>query len=155
VIFATVGMHTAPFDRFVTAVDTYAATSGEDVLVQVGGSTVRCRFARTVDYMDEVAFASSLDSCDLLITHGGDTILEALRRGIPTVAVPRRHEFSEIIDNHQVIFCKTMALRGFIVYSEPADLGGAIGRARARSWQSHHNNPLAASLRAVIASFEG
>jgi UDP-N-acetylglucosamine transferase subunit ALG13 len=102
VIFGTVGTHTAPFDRLVRALDEFAATTSEPVVIQIGASTYEPRSAAWFRMVDSESFTGHLHAARLMVTHAADSLLEAIQAGKPVVAVPRQRRFREHLDDHQV-----------------------------------------------------
>jgi UDP-N-acetylglucosamine transferase subunit ALG13 len=149
VIFGTVGTHDAPFDRLISALDDVAANVSEDVIVQTGTSRLHLRSATGISFIKGGEFGRLMQEARVIVTHGGDTILEAIDTGAAVVVVPRRRQFHEHIDNHQAELAEALAARGLVTWTEPDDLDDAIRRAtptRARS------NPveLADSIRSAM-----
>ena len=66
----------------------------------------------------------------IIVTHGGDTVLEAVSRAVPVVLVPRRQVYGECIDDHQVELAEALSARGIITWAEPDGLLDAVRRAR-------------------------
>ena len=71
----------------------------------------------------------------VVVTHGGDTVLEAVALGLPVVLVPRRRAYHEHIDDHQVELAEALAQRGIVTWAEPDHLLAAVGRARPATQQ--------------------
>jgi UDP-N-acetylglucosamine transferase subunit ALG13 len=130
VIFGTVGTHDAPFDRLVQALDNVAATLEEQVVIQTGSSKLQLRFASGIGLLTSHEFADLMRQARIIVTHGGDTILEAVDYGAAVVVVPRRRAFGEVIDDHQVELAEALAARRLVTWAEPEGLIDAINRAR-------------------------
>ncbi len=90
-IFTTVGSQ-MPFDRLITAVDTWAAGARRgDVLAQIGTSTLKPRNIKYMASLLPVQFVEQVVKCELVITHAGmGSILTALEYGKPLVLLARR-----------------------------------------------------------------
>jgi UDP-N-acetylglucosamine transferase subunit ALG13 len=130
-IFGAVGTHTAPFDRLVRALDEVARATSEPVVVQTGASRYPLRFASGFATTGGDEFQRYMRRARIIVTHGGDTVLEGLDLGKAVVLVPRRHSHHEHIDDHQVELAEALGRRGVVTVSEPEDLLDAISRARA------------------------
>ena len=129
-IFVTVGMHTAPFDRLVRAADAHARSVVEEVVIQRGASRYVPVDARSFVFCDSAELERLMRRSRVVVCHAGDTVLDALRVGRPVVAVPRRAEFGEVINDHQVEFAHALADSGQIqVVDDPARLSAAIDAA--------------------------
>ncbi|MGH3926652.1 MAG: glycosyltransferase [Egibacteraceae bacterium] len=126
-ILVTVGTHTMPFDRLLGAVDQIHAAGmfdADEVVVQAGTSTYRCRGCRQFAYCTGPEFAALLDQATLVISHGGiGTLLRALRRRKRVIAIPRLRRYGEHHNNHQVEICTELARQGALFTSlDVADL---------------------------------
>lgn len=102
-ILVTVGAQ-MPFDRLVHGVDAWAsARNRRDVFMQVGVGGARPTHAEWVEFLEPPEFASRLAACSALVAHAGmGSILSALEAGKPIVVMPRRGEFRETRNDHQV-----------------------------------------------------
>lgn len=131
-IVVTVGTHEQQFDRLVGEIDRLAGIGAlpDEVFCQIGYETREpsVPHARMVPFGD---LSRMIDEASLVITHGGPgSILPVLSAERPLVLVPRRHEFGEHVDNHQVQFCRRIGeRRGVPVVEEIIDLGPAIAAA--------------------------
>jgi UDP-N-acetylglucosamine transferase subunit ALG13 len=129
VIFGTVGTHTAPFDRLVRALDELAGATAERVVIQMGPSDHRLRAATGFAVVASQEFTRYMEEARVIVTHCGDTVLEAVALGVPVVVVPRRHAYGEAIDDHQVELAQALAARGLVTWAEPEGLAAAVDRA--------------------------
>ena len=102
-ILVTVGAQ-MPFDRLVKGVDAWASSRNRsDVFMQVGSGGVRPAHAEWIEFLEPAEFARRLDACSALVAHAGmGSILSALEAGKPIVVMPRRGEFRETRNDHQV-----------------------------------------------------
>lgn len=119
----TVGTDHHPFDRLIGWVnDWLTAHPGQaaDFFVQSGAATVEPA-AASVKFLDTVALSRALDEADVMICHGGPgAISDAWRRGQVPIAVPRLRKLGEVVDDHQVDFCRKLADTGKIRLAEDA-----------------------------------
>lgn len=130
-IFVTVGTHEQPFDRLVKYVDDLKkdGTITEDVIIQTGYSTYEpqyCKWQKLFPYQEMIKL---VDSARIVITHGGpSSFIMPLQIGKTPIVVPRRHEFNEHVNDHQVSFAKSVADRmGTIIVVDDMDkLGDTI-----------------------------
>jgi len=135
VVFVTVGSAPQGFGRLLEAVDRLAGTgafSGDPVLMQVGHAAgfhpIHCA-ART--FIARENFQELVQQASLVICHGGATSLEIIRAGKLPIVMPRRKQYGEIVNDHQVEFAQALAAEGrVIVAMEPEDLPEAIAKAR-------------------------
>lgn len=130
-IFVTVGTHEQQFNRLVQCVDELKINNviKEDVVIQKGYSTYTpkvCEFSDFFSYKEMVSF---VDKARIVITHGGpSSFIMALQVGKIPIVVPRRKEFEEHVNDHQLNFCKTVAERqgNIIVVDDVENLGETI-----------------------------
>lgn len=134
-VFVTVGTHEQQFNRLVRAVDMLVAdgTIAEDVFIQTGYCDYepsRCSWSKFVPVS---RMASLMRDADVVITHGGpSSFIEAMAAGKVPVVVPRRAEFGEHVNDHQVDFVLAVADRqgGIVPCPSIEDLPGCIEKAR-------------------------
>lgn len=113
-IFVTVGTHEQPFNRLIEYVDNLKRDGviTEDVIMQTGFSTYEpkyCKWSKLLPYNEMVL---NVVDARIVITHGGPaSFIMPLQIGKISVVVPRRHEFNEHVNNHQVDFAKAVAER--------------------------------------------
>lgn len=125
-IFVTVGSSKSPFDRLLRAVDT--AFLDEDVVVQHGVSAVRPKNAECVGFLDFDGFVARIEQARVVVTHAGvGSIMTSLAHGKRPVVVPRRADFGEAVDDHQLPFARRADELGLVELVEAeTDLGEAI-----------------------------
>lgn len=130
-IFVTVGTHEQPFNRLVECVDNLKRDGviQEDVVIQTGYSTYEpknCKWQKLFPYQEMVMMVKG---ARIVITHGGpSSFIMPLQIGKIPIVVPRRHEFNEHVNDHQVTFSKAVAERmGTIIVVDDMDrLGKTI-----------------------------
>jgi UDP-N-acetylglucosamine transferase subunit ALG13 len=115
-IFATVGSQ-EPFDRLIRAVDEWAAARGRtDVLAQIGGSTFQPRHVQFTKFMDPAEFGKVMREARIVVAHAGmGSIISSLELGKPIVVMPRRAEFRETRNDHQVATAERFGAQGRII----------------------------------------
>ncbi len=133
VIFVTVGTHEQPFDRLLRCVDGMKEDGRirEEVIMQTGYSTYEPKFCQWQKLYSYQQMQELVDRARIVITHGGpSSFIMPLQIGKIPIVVPRRHEFNEHVNNHQVEFCRIVAERmGSIILVEEAEqLGELINR---------------------------
>lgn len=113
-IFVTVGTHEQPFNRLVKCMDDLKKNGAitEDVIIQTGYSTYEpkyCKWEKMFSYQEMIKLVTE---ARIVITHGGpSSFIMPLQIGKHPIVVPRRHEFNEHVNDHQVKFVKTVADR--------------------------------------------
>lgn len=129
-IFVTVGTHEQPFNRLIQCVDTLKENSiiKDDVIIQTGYSTYEpkyCKWRKLFPYQEMVEMVRK---ARIVITHGGpSSFIMPLQMGKIPIVVPRKYEFNEHVNNHQVEFARNVAKRmGTIILVENTEKLGEI-----------------------------
>ena len=122
-IFVTVGTHEQPFNRLVEYMDKWAIEHDEEVVIQTGFSTYEPKKASWSKLYPYKTMIEMVDKARIVITHGGpSSFIMPLQIGKVPIVVPRKHEFDEHVNDHQVDFCRKVAERqGNIIVVEKID----------------------------------
>lgn len=113
-IFVTVGTHEQPFNRLIEYMDHLISNNfiTEEVIMQTGYSTYQpqyCQWSRLLPYTDMVRYVAA---ARIIITHGGpSSFIMPLQIGKIPIVVPRRKEYNEHVNDHQVNFCREVSKR--------------------------------------------
>lgn len=116
-IFVTVG--TTFFNALLEEVDRLAADGffGEEIVCQIGSSEYRPKHCRYFKFTDQ--FDRYLESCSLLISHGGMTVLEAIWRNKRILAVAN----PLLAGGTQASYLKHLSSRfGLVWTDDPAEI---------------------------------
>ena len=130
-IFVTVGTHEQPFNRLVECVDNLKRDGviEEEVILQIGYSTYEPRYCSWKKLFPFREMVRLVDEARIIITHGGpSSFIMPLQVGKTPIVVPRKAEFNEHVNDHQVAFSKAVVARmGIIIVVENMDkLGETI-----------------------------
>lgn len=121
-IFVTVGTHEQPFNRLIKYMDNLKSSGiiTEDVVIQTGYSTFEPQFCKWHKLFSYQEMLKNMEDARIVITHGGpSSFIMPLQMGKIPVVIPRRKEFNEHINNHQVDFGrKVSSERGNIIFVE-------------------------------------
>lgn len=124
-IFVTVGTHEQPFNRLVECIDNLKKGNviQDDIIIQTGYSTYEpkyCKWQKLYPYQQMLKWVKE---ARIVITHGGpSSFIMPLQIGKIPIVVPRRHEFNEHVNDHQVSFSKAVAQRmGTIIVVDDMD----------------------------------
>jgi UDP-N-acetylglucosamine transferase subunit ALG13 len=152
-IFVTVGTHEQPFQRLLDEVERLAGSTDLEFVCQLGPANAGPTYEWT-RLTSPAVMADRIASAEVVICHGGPaTIIEALNCGKPVVLVPRQAKYGEHVDDHQLAFCRRLAVQWTLPLVEDiSELETAIGQARTTS--SSAGNPAGAGVdtaRRVIA----
>lgn len=130
-IFVTVGTHEQPFNRLVEYVDKWSMVHDEDVVIQTGFSTYVPKKAKWKKLFPYSEMLKNVDKARIVITHGGpSSFIMPLQIGKIPIVVPRKLEFDEHVNDHQVEFCNQVAKRqkNIIVVEDVNRLGEILDR---------------------------
>lgn len=128
-IFVTVGTHEQQFNRLVKYMDEWAKKHSEEVIVQTGFCTyepLNCKSKKLFAYNE---MSEMIEKARIVITHGGpSSFIAPLQIGKTPIVVPRKKEFGEHVNNHQLDFCRQVSERmGTIILVEDIEkLGETI-----------------------------
>lgn len=104
-ILLTVGSQKFQFDRLLKEVDRLIDKKviTEEVFGQIGASRYVPVNYEYRDFIDRQEFKEKLNQADLIITHGGTgAIMTSVEAGKKVIAVPRKAEYGEHVDDHQM-----------------------------------------------------
>lgn len=130
-IFVTVGTHEQAFNRLVEYMDYWADEHDEEVIMQTGFSTYEpkhCKWSKLYPYSQMVEM---VEKARIVITHGGpSSFIMPLQIGKIPIVVPRKKEFDEHVNDHQVDFSNQVAKRqgNLIVVEDVAKLADVLER---------------------------
>ena len=130
-IFVTVGTHEQSFNRLVECVDTLKknGTITEDVIIQTGYSTYEpkhCKWQKLFSYQEMLKLVAE---ARIVVTHGGpSSFIMPLQIGKTPIVVPRKREFNEHVNDHQVSFARAVAERmgTILIVDDISKLGDTI-----------------------------
>ncbi len=102
-IFVTVGVQ-LPFDRLINAVDQWGAKEPTcEVFAQTGESSIDPVHIAYKKFLDPAEYESRCKASELIVAHAGmGSILTALEYSKPLIIMPRRAEFNEHRNDHQL-----------------------------------------------------
>lgn len=128
-IFVTVGTHEQPFNRLVEYMDKWVKENDEEVVIQTGFSTYKPQTAKWQKLFPYNEMTENVKKARIVITHGGpSSFIMPLQVGKIPIVVPRKHEFGEHVNDHQVDFCNQVAKRqgNIIVVEDISKLGDTL-----------------------------
>jgi UDP-N-acetylglucosamine transferase subunit ALG13 len=131
--FVSVGNATQPFSRLLDEVARLALTLPRPVIVQHGETPFLPDVCKVISFVEMSEFERLVAEAELLILHAGaGSLIHAIRAGKVPVVMPRRAEYGEHVDDHQIEFARALAAAGRVVVAyQPAQLGDAVRRALA------------------------
>jgi len=108
-IFITVGMHTQPFDRLLKKVDELLEKGKikDKIIAQIGHSNYKPKNYEYFNFASEEKMIELMKKAKIVITHAGaGSIITGLKFKKALIVVPRRKEFGEHVDDHQLEMTK-------------------------------------------------
>ena len=117
-IFVILGTQDKPFSRILKALDREIKNKNikEKVIVQAGCTNYKSKYMEIYDYLDMKTFNNYIKECDYVITHGGvGSILDSLKNNKKVLVVPRKKEYDEHENDHQVQITSKFTEMGYII----------------------------------------
>ena len=115
-ILCIFGTHPQQFDR---ALDWIIEASGEEQLVVQHGSTARREGLGRIEWHELVSYdalVELIETADAIVCHAGvGSLMTVIDHGRRPVAIARRREFDEHVDDHQLQIANELGLRGYVV----------------------------------------
>lgn len=153
-VFVTVGTQ-LPFDRLISAVDSWAASHDAEVFAQTGTTQLRPRHIGWKDFIDVSEANERIRTADLVVAHAGmGTILTRLETGLPLIVLPRRADLGEHRNDHQLATVRRLShIPGLVVVNDEEDLQLRMSRFGARSGTAALDAVASPSLITAIREF--
>jgi UDP-N-acetylglucosamine transferase subunit ALG13 len=103
-IFASLGTMDMPFERMAKAVDEFASSTDEEVIVQTGHTDYHYTHAKAFKFCTKPEMQDYIKQASILILQGGwGAISEAMEMGKRIVVIPRHDKTEHIHDQFQLI----------------------------------------------------
>lgn len=159
-IFVTVGTHEQPFNRLIRAVDQLVKSNviDEEVIVQTGYCDWLPKYCKHKKFFSYEQMKKNVEDARIVITHGGpSSFIMPLQVGKIPIVVPRKKQFGEHVNDHQLDFSFQVAKRkkNIIVIDEINDLGSAIQQydkiiSKMQKTSLNHNKEFVDKLERII-----
>ena len=141
-IFVTIGsaVEGIEFTRLIKKMDEIAERIDEEVIMQIGTASYEPKNAKYFRYTSYQENLSYFQKASLVIGHSGTgTILNARKFITPIIVVPRRHQYGEHVDDHQVELAhKMQRIPGIYVVYEVENLESVIKKFMGEAKMKHH-----------------
>ena len=153
--FISVGNAKQPFTRLLNAVADIISTLPQPVYIQHGHTPVNNCAAEQVSFLRMEEFTSKIKQAELVILHAGaGSVINAIQMNKVPVIMPRRMEYGEHVNDHQVELALTLAKTKKVVIAENSEeLKQAVLKAiklqdldQPRSISDHDTEPHIVSL---------
>lgn len=130
-IFVTVGTQKFQFDRLFKKLDELKINGllKERIIGQSGSTKYKPRSFYTFHLSTQKEMDQYINECEFVITHAGTgSIIQGLRSGKKVLVVPRRKEYGEHVDDHQIEIAKMFEKEKYVesVY----DINDILGKIR-------------------------
>ena len=130
-IFVTVGTHEQPFDRLLKCIDRLVEDGKikDKVIMQKGYTDFEPQHCESLKLIPYEKMQEYINEADIVITHGGPaSFIAPLAIGKIPIVVPRKKEFSEHVNNHQLEFAKEVEkrMKNIIVAETEEEIENAI-----------------------------
>jgi len=116
--FVTVGNSPYGFDRMMEIV-CYALEKNlinKNSVIQIGGSNIVPEKGNVIRYFSAKDHDELINDAAFVVCHGGSgSIIKALRLGKKVIAIPRKYQLGEHVDDHQVEMCGVFEDKGYIL----------------------------------------
>ncbi|MGM0140963.1 glycosyltransferase [Enterococcus sp. AZ160] len=132
-IFVTVGTHEQQFNRLIKEVDRLVEEGiiKEEVFIQIGYSDYEPKYCKWKKLLDYDEMEKYLEEANIIITHGGPaSFMGVINKNKIPIVVPRKVEFREHVNNHQLEFCNKVVNKGYKleVLDEISELSNIISK---------------------------
>ena len=129
-ILVLLGTQNNSFHRLLEKIDELIGKEviKEKVVVQAGHTKYESKNMKIFSLIPQEELEKYQEKADLIITHGGvGSIISSIEKGKKVIAVPRKHEYGEHVNNHQIQIVKDFNDKGYIIGIEDVeDLKDAI-----------------------------
>lgn len=143
-IFIVLGSQKFPFDRLLQSVDKLVSEGKltGDIFAQRGASSYMPQKFPSEAFMDTERFNQEMNRADIIITHGGTgAIIKAVKLGKKVIVVPRRAQYGEHVDDHQLQIMDMFAGLDLVLpCMEPDQLAEAVEKASSMTFRSYESN---------------
>ncbi|EAQ28202.1 beta-1,4-galactosyltransferase [Erythrobacter sp. NAP1] len=153
-ILVTVGMQLG-FDRLIEAMDELAPSLDMPVIAQTGRSSYQPANMEAREKIAPSEFEELVKQSRVIVSHAGiGTVLTAQRLSTPIVLFPRRYDFGEHRNDHQVATVRNLEGRpGVLIAFEQQELAGRIAEGLELASTRAALSPTKAQLQSAIVSF--
>lgn len=117
-IFVAVGTQRIQFNRLLENIDKLIEKKKitEPVFAQTGYCTYEPRLYKSEQFLSKCDFTKAINECNVLITHSGvGTIIEGMKSNKPVIVFPRRSEFKEHVDDHQLQIAEAFSSKNCVL----------------------------------------
>ena len=117
-ILVTLGTQDNPFERLLKKIEQLIEKGiiQDEVIVQAGNTKFKSNKMKIIDFVSQKELEEYINKASYIITHGGvGSITVALKQNKKVIAVPRKKEYKEHVNNHQIQIVENFNKQGFII----------------------------------------
>ena len=120
-IVVSTGTYFRPFDRLIDWLEPWASIHPDVAFTVQHGPGHPLPGATNSDFLAFEDLASQFDSADIVVLQGGaGGVMDAREHGRVPIVVPRLPGGGEVVDDHQLLFCRRAASLGLVYCAESA-----------------------------------
>lgn len=143
-IFVTLGTQDKSFTRLLEAIENKIKTGKitDEVIVQAGTTKYKSKYMKIYKLLSIKKFEEYINSCDLLITHGGvGSILGGLKLHKKVIAAARLRKYDEHESDHQIEIVDEFSKLNYILKLDNFDeIDKVILKARNKKFKEYKSN---------------
>ena len=156
-LFITIGSQKFQFNRLLEAVDELVEKKviTDEVFAQSGYSDYHPKNYPYKQFLNREEFAEYEEKADVVITHGGTgAIIGAVKKGKRVIAVARRAQYGEHVDDHQLQIIEQLSEQNLICgVADVSELEEAVQCIYGHSFEPYQSNTTA-MIRSIEAFIE-
>lgn len=135
--FVSIGNAKQDFSRLLNAIANQIHLFPQPILIQSGHTHFVSDKCDVVEFIDMDTFVECVKQAEILVLHAGaGSTLHSIRAGKIPILMPRRADFSEHVNDHQVAFAQMLDESGkAIIINDENDLITAINKIKNQSIQ--------------------
>lgn len=154
-IFVTVGTSSWNFTRLIKEMDRIAEEVNEEVIIQIGYDKYEPKNAKYFRTTTKEEMERLYESARIIVSHAGiGTIISAIKHNKPIIVIPRRMEYGENFDNHQVDTARELEREGIVKVVWDIEGIGKVLRDETINYEFRKDKRLVIALREYIKSLE-
>ena len=145
-ILILLGTQNNSFERLLQEVEKLIRDNiiNEEVIVQAGNTEYNSNEMKIYDFMPQEKIDNLLKKSNFIITHGGvGSIIGALNKEKKVIAVPRKSQYKEHVNNHQIQIVENFNQEGYIIgiqdVEELKDAVKQIEKFEPKKYKSNNN----------------
>ena len=121
-IYVSTGTHPIPFDRLIRAMDEFAGTTPEKVIIQAGASQLTLHHAEQLTFISWEDSLKYIKAAEVVVCHGGvGTLMDAIAANTPVIIWPRLAQFGEAANDHQLEIATVLSEQGRAIMVNSAE----------------------------------